>query len=40
MMEKDNQNNLCKEIMERVIKDIDALNTFISHDNKETIPKD
>ena len=26
--------------MEREIKDIDALNTFIPHDNRESIPKD
>ena len=40
MMDKDKQNNLWKEVMERKIKDIDALNSFIPHDNKESLPKD
>ena len=40
MMDKENQNNLWKEAMEREIKDIDALNTFIPHYNKESTPKD
>ena len=38
-MDKENQNNLWNEWMEREIKDIDAHNIFIPNDNKESIPK-
>ena len=39
MIDKDNQHNLWNEAMQREIKDIGTLNTFIPHNNKESIPK-
>ena len=40
IIDKDNKNNPWNDVVEREIKDVDALKIFISHDNKESIPKD